>query len=65
MLGWTLTIPQLPLGGFEGIAAACVGWILTIPQLPLGGFQAQVLMDKVESNWRHEDSPSCLSLSLI
>src|SRR5215510_12626218 len=35
--GWTLTIPQLPLGGFERIAAACVGWTLTIPQLPLGG----------------------------
>src|SRR5215510_280533 len=31
--GWTLTIPQLPLGGFERIAAACV------PQLPLGGFE--------------------------
>jgi nitrogen fixation protein len=38
-VGWTLTIPQLPLGGFERVAAAGVGWTLTIPQLPLGGFR--------------------------
>ncbi len=34
---WTLTIPQLPLGGLQK-GFATVGRILTIPQLPLGGF---------------------------
>jgi len=37
--GWTLTIPQLPLGGFGRVSARCVGWTLTIHQLPLGGFK--------------------------
>ncbi len=38
-VGRTLTIPQLPLGGFEEISARCVGRTLTIPQLPLGGLR--------------------------
>src|SRR6266498_2110471 len=37
-VGRTLTIPQLPLGGFKR-AAFVVGRTLTIPQLPLGGLR--------------------------
>ncbi len=35
--GWTLSIPQLPLGEFGKSLVADVGWTLSIPQLPLGG----------------------------
>src|SRR5215475_3329578 len=38
-VGRTLSIPQLPLGGFgDRIASLFVGCTLRIPQLPLGGF---------------------------
>src|SRR5215510_1315900 len=37
--GWTLTIPQLPLGGLKREKASDVGRTLTIPQLPLGGLK--------------------------
>ncbi len=38
MQGWTLTIPQLPLGGFAVSQPRCVGWTLTIHRLPSVGF---------------------------
>ncbi len=51
-VGWTLTIPQLPLGEFKNVSASFVGWTLTIPQLPLGGLQVQICVDtKATSSW--------------
>jgi hypothetical protein len=41
--GWTLIIPQLPLGGFGKAFVADVGWTLIIPQLPLGGLPKREL----------------------
>ncbi len=50
--GWTLTIPQLPLGGLSSNNCSGLGWSLTIPQLPLGGFIKAAQLDGVSSKSR-------------
>jgi len=66
-VGWALTIPHLPMGGFDRPPSPPnVGGALTIPHLPMGGFGRSIISRCAMAQASTTAfSPKCLPLRVI